>query len=148
MATDRKAHVTWNGSLLEGSGTIDSSTSGAIGELSVSWKARSTDEAGGSTSPEELIAAAHATCYAMVLANMLKQETGSAPDAFDVTAVCSLDRVEGALKITGMDLSVKANVPGVDAAKLKELANTAEARCPVSNAIRNNVPVTVNATLG
>lgn len=143
---ERRASITWHGDLQTGNGDLEVG-SGAFPKVNVTFSAR-TESAGGETSPEELIAAAHATCYAMVLANMLKQETGSAPDAFDVTAVCSLDRVEGALKITGMDLSVKANVPGVDAAKLKELANTAEARCPVSNAIRNNVPVTVNATLG
>jgi len=71
MATDRRAEVTWNGSLLEGSGTIDSSTSGVIGGQTVSWKARSTDESGGSTSPEELIAAAHAACLSMALASGL-----------------------------------------------------------------------------
>ena len=143
---ERRASITWHGDLQTGNGDLEVG-SGAFPKLNLTFSAR-TESAGGMTSPEELIAAAHATCYAMVLANMLKQETGNAPDAFEVTAVCSLDRVEGALKITGMDLSVKANVPGIDAAKLKEMAATAEQRCPVSNAIRGNVPVTVSTSTG
>ena len=142
---ERRASITWHGDLQSGNGDLEVE-SGAFPKLNLTFSAR-TEAANGKTSPEELIAAAHATCYAMVLANMLKQETGAAPDAFTVTAACSLDRVEGALKITGMELTVKAAVPGMDAAKFKELANTAEGRCPVSNAIRNNVPVTVNATV-
>jgi osmotically inducible protein OsmC len=142
----RRASITWHGDLQSGNGDLEVE-SGALQKLNVTFSAR-TESAGGKTSPEELLAAAHATCYAMVLANMLKQETGNAPDAFDVTAVCSLDRVEGALKITGMDLRVKANVPGMDGAKFQEFATTAELRCPVSNPIRNNVPDTVNPPHG
>ena len=80
MATDRRADVTWNGSLMDGSGTIRSTTTGAIGELAVSWAARSEDPTGGETSPEELIAAAHAACFSMALSHALAQ-AGHAPDA-------------------------------------------------------------------
>ena len=74
MATHRRAEVIWKGSLLEGSGTISSTTSGVLGEQTVSWPARSTDETGGSTSPEELIAAAHAACFSMALSAGLAKE--------------------------------------------------------------------------
>lgn len=142
---ERRATITWRGDLRDGAGELEVA-SGAFPKLPMTFSAR-TEAPDGKTSPEELIAAAHATCYAMVLANMLKTDTGSAPDEFQVTAVCSLDRVEGGLKITGMDLSVRATLPGMDAGKFNELATTAEQRCPVSNALRNNVPITVNASL-
>src|SRR5260370_41570257 len=79
MATDRRADVTWNGSLMDGSGTIRSTTSGAFGELPVSWAARSEDTTGGKTSPEELIAAAHASCFSMALSSGLAK-AGTPPD--------------------------------------------------------------------
>jgi len=111
MATDRKAEVSWTGSLLEGSGTIDSSTSGAIGGETVSWKARSTDEAGGSTSPEELIAAAHAACFSMALAAGLSKG-GHPPDQLKTSATVTFQPGEGIAKIA---LQVVGTVPGIDA---------------------------------
>ena len=139
----RRASVTWKGNLTEGSGTLRVG-SNAFPEQQVTFSARSEGQEG--TTPEELIAASHATCYAMAFSNTLKQ-AGNPPETLDVTAVCSLDRVEGGLKITAMELTVKGNVPGLDASQFAELAQTAETRCPVSNAIRNNVQVTVNASL-
>src|SRR6266550_3261381 len=85
MATDRRADVTWNGSLMDGSGTIRSTTSGAFGDLAVSWAARSEDETGGKTSPEELIAAAHAACFSMALSHALAQ-AGNPPDELNTSA--------------------------------------------------------------
>jgi osmotically inducible protein OsmC len=139
----RRANVTWKGNLIEGSGTLRVG-SNAFPEQKVTFSARSEGQEG--TTPEELIAGAHATCYAMAFSNTLKQ-AGNPPEQLDVTAVCSLDRVDGALKITEMELTVKGVVPGIEAAQFEELARTAETRCPVSNALRNNVEIKVNASL-
>ena len=140
----RQAQVVWNGDL-KGNGTITVG-SGALGELPVTFSAR-TENADGKTSPEELIAAAHATCFAMVLSNMLAK-AGTPPERLDVQATCSLDRKpEGGLKITSMQLDVTGRVPGLDQAKFEELAQEGEKGCPVSNALRNNVDIKLNAHL-
>jgi osmotically inducible protein OsmC len=138
----RRADVTWKGNL-QGEGTMRVG-SGAFPEQTVTFSARTEKQEG--TTPEELIAAAHATCYAMAFSNTLNG-AGSPPEQLDVSAVCSLDRVEGALKITTMELSVVGRVPALDAAKFEELARTAETRCPVSNALRNNVDIRLRASL-
>ena len=140
----RQAQVVWNGDLkVNGTITVGS---GALGELPVTFSAR-TENADGKTSPEELIAAAHATCFAMVLSNMLAK-AGTPPERLDVQATCSLDRKpEGGLKITSMQLDVTGRVPGLDQAKFEELAQEGEKGCPVSNALRNNVDIKLNAHL-
>lgn len=143
MATDRKAHVTWNGSLLEGSGTVDSSTSGTIGELSVSWKARSTDEAGGSTSPEELIAAAHAACFSMALSSGLAK-AGTPPEKLSTSATVTFQPGEGIVKIA---LEVEGDVPGIDAAAFQAAAEGAKENCPVSKALAGVPEITLDAKL-
>jgi osmotically inducible protein OsmC len=143
MATDRRAEVTWNGSLLEGSGTIDSSTSGVIGGQTVSWKARSTDEAGGSTSPEELIAAAHAACFSMALSSGLSKE-GHPPDELKTSATVTFQPGEGIVKIA---LAVEGNVPGIDAAVFQAAADVAKENCPVSKALAGVPEITLAATL-
>ncbi|HUZ98491.1 MAG TPA: OsmC family peroxiredoxin [Gaiellaceae bacterium] len=143
MATDRKAEVTWTGSLLEGSGTIDSSTSGAIGGETVSWKARSTDEAGGSTSPEELIAAAHAACFSMALSAGLSKE-GHPPETLHTSATVTFQPGEGIVKIA---LQVNGTVPGIDAAAFQAAAEGAKANCPVSKALAGVPEITLEARL-
>jgi osmotically inducible protein OsmC len=143
VATDRKADVTWTGSLLEGSGTIDSSTSGAIGGQTVSWKARSTDESGGSTSPEELIAAAHAACFSMALAAGLSKEDHP-PDALKTSATVTFQPGEGIVKIA---LVVEGTVPGIDAAAFQAAAEGAKANCPVSKALAGVPEITLEARL-
>jgi len=143
MATDRRAEVTWNGSLLEGSGTIDSSTSGAIGGETVSWKARSTDESGGSTSPEELIAAAHAACFSMALAAGLSKE-GHPPDQLKTSATVTFQPGEGIAKIA---LQVDGTVPGIDANAFQAAAEGAKANCPVSKALAGVPEITLEARL-
>jgi osmotically inducible protein OsmC len=143
MATDRRAEVTWKGSLLEGSGTITSTTSGALGEQSVSWPARSTDETGGSTSPEELIAAAHAACFSMALsAGLAKQD--HAPEQLETSATVTFQPGEGITKIA---LTVVGRVPGLDAAAFEEAAQGAKANCPVSKALAGVPEITLDATL-
>jgi lipoyl-dependent peroxiredoxin len=137
----RQAQIVWLGDL-KGNGTITVG-SGALPELPVSFSAR-TENAGGKTSPEELIAAAHATCFAMSLSNTLGK-AGTPPERLEVKATCALDRVEGKLKITTMDLDVKGRVPGIDQAKFEAAAKEAGQGCPVSQALKNNVEIRVHA---
>ena len=143
MATDRRAEVTWKGSLLEGSGTIDSTTSGALGTQSVSWPARSTDDAGGSTSPEELIAAAHAACFSMALSAGLSK-AGNEPEQLHTTATVTFQPGEGITKIA---LTVEGRVPGIDEAGFEAAANDAKQNCPVSKALAGVPEITLDATL-
>jgi osmotically inducible protein OsmC len=142
MATDRSAEVVWNGSLFEGSGTIVSTTTGAIGEQPVSWPARA-EEPGGSTSPEELIAAAHAACYSMAFSNGLAQ-AGHPPEELRTTATVTFQPGQGIVKIA---LTVAAKVPGIDADAFQEAAEAAKAGCPVSKALAGVPEITLSATL-
>ena len=144
MATERRADVTWNGSLTDGSGTIRSTTSGAFGELPVSWAARSEDETGGKTSPEELIAAAHAACFSMALSNGLAQ-AGHAPDELDTSATVTFQPGEGITKIV---LTVKGVVPGIEEDAFLEAAENAKENCPVSKALASVPEITLDARLG
>jgi osmotically inducible protein OsmC len=136
-----KATVAWSGDLMNGFGKL-SVDSGAFPELPVTFAAR-TESQDGKTTPEELLAGAHAICYSMVLANMLAKNDTPA-DTFNVTAECTLDRVESGLKITRMDLTVEGKVAGVEAADFQRIAREAEQACPVSNALRGNVEIAVN----
>lgn len=142
MATDRRADATWQGSLMDGSGRIESTTSGAIGGLDVSWASRS-EEPGGKTSPEELIAAAHATCFSMALAHGLAQE-GNAPDKLETSATVTFQPGEGITKIA---LTVRGQVPGVDEAAFQEAAKAAKENCPVSQALASVPEITLDASL-
>lgn len=141
----KHAKITWAGDLKDGSGQL-SVGSQAFPEQTVTFRVR-TEGGEKQTSPEELIAAAHATCYAMSLANRLKQNE-TPPELLTVSAVCSLDKVDGGLKITRVDLSAEGSVPGLDEAVFRVLAEEAEKRCPVSNALRGNVQIGVTAKLG
>ncbi len=141
MAADRSASVTWQGSLMEGSGVINNVTSGAISNLDVSWPAR-TEEPGGKTSPEELIAAAHAACYAMGLSHGLSG-AGTPPQKLDVSATCTFDPP----KITKMAITVTGQVDGIDQAAFEQAAREAADGCPVSGALKGNVEIVVSATL-
>lgn len=141
----RSAQVEWEGSLMQGSGKIVEVGSGAIGQLPVTWASR-TERSDGKTSPEELIAAAHAACYAMAFSHTLAQ-AGTPADRLVVNASCTFEQVAGGFKITTMDLDVKGKVPGLDEAGFEEAARQAEQGCPVSNALRNNVEIRLNAQL-
>jgi len=141
---DRTAEVVWEGNLTEGQGSVTPG-SGAFNTLSVTWASR-TQAPAGKTSPEELIAAAHASCYAMAFSNTLNS-AGTPPEQLNVRATCTLDRVDGKMKITAVRLDVHGKVPGLDQAGFESAAQTAEQGCPVSNALRNNLEITVNATL-
>ena len=143
MATDRRAEVTWRGSLLEGAGRIDSVTSGAIGGEKISWKARSTDEWGGSTSPEELIAAAHAACFSMALASGLSK-AGHEPGELSTSATVTFQPGEGIVKIA---LTVDGQVEGIDAEAFSAAAEAAKENCPVSKALAGVPEITLEARL-
>jgi lipoyl-dependent peroxiredoxin len=134
MATDRRAEVTWEGSLMEGSGTIETVGSGAFGPLDVSWPARA-EEQRAETSPEELIAAAHASCFAMALSGGLAK-AGHAPEHLSVSATVTFQPGEG---ITRSVLDVEGNVPGMDDTAFRQAAEEAKANCPVSKALTGNV---------
>jgi len=138
---DRRATATWHGSLFEGKGTVTAASSGLFTDAAVTWASR-TEDAGGATSPEELIAGAHAACFGMALSNELSSR-GHEPAQLRLSATCSF--VDGT--ITTMVLEVSAEVPGADDAAFREGVEAAEASCPVSNALRGNVDITVDARL-
>lgn len=142
---ERRANVVWQGTLTQGNGVITSVGSGAFGELPVTWASR-TERSDGKTSPEELIAAALASCYAMALSAVLG-ERGTPPESLSVSAVCAFDEVNGAPKVTTADLSVQGRVPGLDEAGFQEAAQAGEQLCPVANALRNNVDIHLTAEL-
>jgi lipoyl-dependent peroxiredoxin len=139
----KTANVTWNGDLMSGSGTIDSVGSGAISGLGVTWKNRA--EASEGTSPEELIAAANAACFAMALSHGLAQ-AGNAAEKLEVTAKCTFNLDNGP-KITSMDLHVRGSVPGMDQDAFQQAAEGAGNNCPVSTALKGNVAYSVTAEL-
>ena len=142
MATERKAEVTWKGDLMSGSGRIESVTSGSVGGLDVSWPARS-EEPGGKTSPEELIAAAHATCLSMALSNGLAQG-GHAPEELKTSATVTFQPGEGITKIA---LDVAGRVPGMDDDAFRQAAEQAKEDCPVSKALAAVPEISLNARL-
>jgi lipoyl-dependent peroxiredoxin len=130
----RTAKTAWTGGLQEGSGQVEMTSSG-IGTFEVSFPKRAADDAGGTTSPEELIAGAHSACYAMSLSNEVAK-LGGTPRTLDVQADVSLGAdPAGGFKLTGITLIVSGNVDGLDAAGLEEAANAAKVGCPVSKAL-------------
>jgi osmotically inducible protein OsmC len=139
----RDATVVWDGTLARGTGVLTSG-SGAL-DLPVTWASR-TERADGKTSPEELIAAAHASCFAMALALVLG-ENDTPPDRLRVSAACTLDDEAGAPGITTSALTVSALVPGLDQPGLESCIAQAENLCPVSNALRGNLEITVREEL-
>jgi lipoyl-dependent peroxiredoxin len=142
MATDRRAEVTWNGSLLEGSGRIDSTTSGVLGTPELTWTARAEDAPAG-TSPEDLIAAAHAGCFAMALSHALAQ-SGTPADELKTSATVTFQPGEG---ITRIALTARGRVAGLDEAAFREVAETAKGDCPVSKALAAVPEITLEAHL-
>jgi osmotically inducible protein OsmC len=144
MAIERRAHATWDGDLRSGSGRFDVG-SGAIGGQEVTFASRFEDS-GGKTSPEELIAAAHATCLSMALANGLAQ-AGHPPTRLDTDAVAILDQRESGFRITSMRLTVRGQVDGIDEDAFRAAAEEAKTGCPVSNALVGNVEITLDAAL-
>ena len=142
MAAERTAHVTWSGSLLDGGGTIDRVGSGAFGPLDVTWESRS-EESNGRTSPEELIAAAHAACFSMALSGALAK-AGTPPERLETSATVSFVPGEG---ITKSALTVRGSVRGMVEEAFREAAETAKENCPVSKALTGVPEITIDASL-
>lgn len=144
-AADRRAEADWEGNLLEGSGRLELVSSEAA-SLPVTWASR-VESPDGRTSPEELVAGAHASCYAMAFSHSLAQ-AGTPSERLHVMAVVSLNPKQGGgFEVTDSALEVTGTVPGLDQGAFQAAAEEAEKGCPISNAIRGNVAITVNATL-
>ena len=139
---DRKGSASWQGDLFEGSGTVSADSSGLFSHAGVTWASR-TESPDGKTSPEELIAAAHAACFCMAFSNELSSR-GNPPTRVHVDATCAF--ADG--KVTTMKLVVDADVPGADDTALREALSAAEGSCPVSNALRGNVDIQVTTVDG
>src|SRR6478672_10753651 len=139
MATESSASTIWRGSLTEGSGTTHPE-SGAFPDVEVTWAAR-TSRSAGKTSPEELLAAAHASCYCMALSHELS-EAGNQPERLEATSTVGFIPGEG---VTGSHIVVKGRVPGIDQAAFEEAAQSAGKNCPISGAL--SIEITVDATL-
>jgi osmotically inducible protein OsmC len=147
MAIERKAHATWQGDLRSGSGEFDLESSHAISDEQVTFASRFEAEAGGKTSPEELIAAAHATCFSMALANGLAQD-GHAPTKLETDARVTLDNAGGGFAISKIELTVRGQVEGMDDAAFRKAAEQAKQNCPVSKALASVPEITLDASLG
>ena len=142
MATERQASVVWQGDLMNGSGTIAEVPSGAFGPLDVSWASRA-EEPNGKTSPEELIAAAWASCFAMALSNGLAK-SGNPPEKLETSATVTFQPGQGIIKGA---LTVRGTVPTLDQAAFAEAANDAKQNCPVSQALTGIPDVSLDAQL-
>lgn len=141
----RRAHAVWEGTLAQGAGTVTLESSGLGGTLPATWASRAA-RSDGKTSPEELIAAAHATCYSMGLAHGLTQ-AGTPPTRLETDATCTFAATDDGFKIATMELAVKGEVPGIDAAAFSAAAAAAKDGCPVSQALKGNVAISVIAEL-
>ena len=145
MAATREARATWNGDLLSGTGVVTAASSGKFSELPVSWSAR-TEAPGGKSSPEELLAAAHASCFAMALSAGLAK-AGTRPNRLEVRAKVTFDKVADNWTVVSSELEVNGDVPGSDADKFEMAANDAKENCPISRALKGNVKLSVRANL-
>ena len=144
MTAQRKATAVWEGNLTSGHGEIVSVSSGALSHLGVTWQAR-TSSTDSKTSPEELIAAAHAACYNMACSNELNK-LGKPPGRLETSAICTFE-VDGGARIASVDLHVRGRVPGIDRAAFERAAEAARAGCPVSKALHGNVEIRLTAEL-
>ncbi len=145
MPAVRRADATWNGDLASGKGEVSASTSKAFKALPVTWGSR-TEAADGRTSPEELVAAAHASCYAMAFSAGLGR-AGTPPQRLEVSATVTFDKVEAGWKVISSALTVRGKVAGIDAAAFQKAAEAARDGCPISQALKGNVQLSVQATL-
>src|SRR5882757_1097075 len=142
-----RAQAVWEGDLMSGKGKVSSKTSGVLRDAGLSWKSR-TEAAGGNTTPEELLAAAHASCFAMALSHGLAQ-SGKAPQKLDVTATVTFGPKQGGggFSVQESALEVRGTVPGMDASGFQSAAEAAKDGCPLSQALKNNVKLSVRAQL-
>jgi lipoyl-dependent peroxiredoxin len=141
----RTARTAWNGGLQDGSGQVELSSS-KVGTFDVNFPKRAAEDAGGVTSPEELIAAAHSACFSMALSNEIAK-AGGTPQALDVTAEVTLGQKDGAPHITRIALTVRGEVEGLDAGDFQQAAEAAKAGCPVSKALAGVDEISLDAAL-
>ena len=144
MAAERRAQTVWEGDLARGSGTFTVGP-GSIGPQEVSWAAR-TEDPGGKTSPEELLAAAHSSCFSMALSGALAR-AGTPPRRLETQAAVTFDKVGDGWKVTRSALTVRGDVPEVDEQTFRAAAEDAKENCPVSQALKGNVELSVDAAL-
>src|SRR5579871_1464697 len=137
MAAVRRATVTWEGDLAHGTGLLTADTSKAFTNLAVTWASR-IERADGRTSPEELLASAHASCYAMALSHILGQNK-TPPQRLQVAAAVTFEQTDAGFKVASSALTVQGSVPGLDAAGFRQAAETAKENCPISQALHGNV---------
>ena len=145
MAAIRRANVVWTGDLMSGQGVVTAATSEAFSELPVTWASR-TEAADGRTSPEELVAAAHASCFAMALSAGLGG-AGTPPQRLEISAEVTFDQVEGGFKVSSSALTVRGQVDGLDEDGFRQAAEAARDGCPISQALKGNVDLSVDAAL-
>ena len=141
----RTARTAWNGTLQEGSGQVELSSS-KVGTYEVSFPKRAAEEADGTTSPEELIAAAHSSCFAMALSNEIAK-AGDTPQSLEVSADVTLGQKDGGPHITRIAITVRGEVGGLDAAGFEQAAQAAKAGCPVSKALAGVDEISLDASL-
>ncbi|MEK6207996.1 MAG: OsmC family peroxiredoxin [Chloroflexota bacterium] len=145
MAATREARAVWNGDLMSGTGTVSAVSSGKFNDVPVSWSAR-TEAPGGKSSPEELLAAAHASCFAMALSGGLAR-AGMPPKRLEVRSMVTFDKVGDSWTVVSSEIEVKGDIPGADAAKFTKAAEDAKENCPISRALKGNVKLSVKANL-
>lgn len=145
MAATREARAVWNGDLMSGTGTVSATSSEKFNDVPVSWSAR-TEAPGGKSSPEELLAAAHASCFAMALSGGLAR-AGMPPKRLEVRSRVTFDKVGDNWTVVSSELEVKGDIPGADAAKFTKAAEDAKENCPISRALKGNVKLSVKANL-
>jgi osmotically inducible protein OsmC len=146
MAVTQSATATWQGNLTEGRGTVSSATSDFWRDLPTSWHARTEEPGGGLTSPEELLAAAHASCFSMAFSNELAK-AGFAPDRVEVRVDVTADKRENGWTVLGSRITARGWVPNVDDATFQQAAQKAKDGCPISRALKGNLELEVEATL-
>ena len=145
MQAARRADAVWKGDLMSGSGVVSASSSGLFTDLPVTWASR-TEDSGGKTSPEELVAAAHAACYCMALSNGLGK-AGTPPEELEVSATVTFEQIEGGWKVASSALTVTGHVHGIDESGFQSAAEAARDGCPISGALKGNVELSVEAKL-
>jgi lipoyl-dependent peroxiredoxin len=145
MAAERTARAVWQGNLVNGEGEVSTETTSVLVNTPVTWAAR-TETPDGKTSPEELLAAAHAACFCMALSGDL-DKAGTPPERLETTATATFDKVGEGWKVTTMVLEVRGKVPGADEAAFEKAAQGAGVGCPISGALKGNVDIRVTAEL-
>ena len=144
-SAERRAEAVWEGDLMTGTGVVSAATSGAFTSLGVSWASR-TEGPEARTSPEELVAAAHASCYCMALSAGLGR-AGTPPTRLEVSATVTFQQIEGGWKVASSALTVKGTVAGITSDEFAAAAEAAKDGCPISGALKGNVDLSVDATL-